>query len=392
MANVTQLYSILNAVAAQALGSSAVAVVDTRSMVALGDAVLASNSDVDLFTGALVDRIGRTIVSVREWNDPANDPLVKKEFDFGTCLQKIYVDIEDAAPNNAWEIGQQNYSPEFAPVYKPDVRQKLFNKISTWEFNYTIPDQILRTAFTSESEMSAFITAIYVAMENSLNLSLRNANNLTRATAIAHTLNAAGTNQINLLAEYNAIYTGATLTAAEAEYSADFWRFATRRMLDVKEYMSQLSRSWNNESFARHTPESELVFTVLQAMDSAQKIYLQSDTFNQEIVKLGSRYNTVPFWQGTGTSGYDIDDVSTIKIKIPDPTDSTKTINVEQGGIIAVMHDIEAMGTTINNRRITTERNNKDEYTDTFSKANIGYFYDPSENIAVFYIADPVTP
>lgn len=388
MASVTQLYSILNAVASQSMGSAAVAVVDTRSMVALGDAVLASNTDVDLFVGALVDRIGKTIVSVREWTDPSQDPLVKKPFDFGTCLQKIYVDIEDASANNAWEIGDQNYTPSFAPVNKPTVRQKLFNKISTWEFDYTIPDTILRTAFINETEMSAFITAVYVAMENSMQLALRNANNLTRATAIAHTLNRAGTNAINLLAEYNSIYTTATLTAAEAEYSPEFWRFATRRMLDVKRYMSQLSRSWNNESFARHTPESELVFTMLQAMDSAQKVYLQSDTFNQEIVSLGSRYNTVPFWQGTGTSGYDIDDVSMIKIKIPNPANPAQTIDVTGTGIIAVMHDIEAMGTTINNRRVTTERNNKDEYTDTFSKANIGYFYDGSENIAVFYIKD----
>lgn len=390
MANVTQLYSILNAVASQSMGSAAIAVVDTRSMVALGDAVLASNSDVDKFVGALVDRIGRTIVSAREWDDPTNDPLVKKPFDYGTALQKIYVDIEDAAANNAWEIGDQNYTPEFAPVYKPDVRQKLFNKISTWEFNYTIPDNILRTAFVSETDLSAFITAIYIAMDNSMALAIRNANNLTRNTAMAITINHGGINAINLLTEYNTAFSPNTITADEALLSPDFLRYAAKRMIDVARYMKDLVRAWNNESFARHTPTDLLNVTMLQAFDSAETVYLQSDTFHDDLVKLGSRYNTVSFWQGTGTSGYAFADISAIKIKITDPSDSTKTIDVEQSGILAVMHDLEAMGTTINNRRVTTERNNKDEYTDTFSKANIGYFYDGSENICVFYVADSI--
>lgn len=391
MANVTQLYSIINAVAAQALGSSAISVVDTRTMVALGDTVLASNTDVDLFTGALMDRIGRTIVSVRAWEDPANDPLVKKPFDFGMALQKIYVDLEDAVANNAWEIGQQAYTPSFAPISKPSVSQKLFSRISTWEYDMTIPDTMLRTAFVSEEAMSAFITAIYTAMDNSMALAVRDANNLTRATAIAHTLNHGGINAINVLAEYNTAFPDATLTYDEAKYNPDFIRFQTRYVLDTMRYMKNMSRSWNNEAFARHTPSDMLVVTTLSAWDSLQKIYLQSDTFHNEMLSLGNRYNTVDFWQGSGTSGYDVDDLSSIKIKITDPTDSTQTIDVEQSGIFCVMHDIEAMGTTINNRRVNTERNNKDEYTDTFSKANIGYFYDGSENIAVLYAAD-VTP
>ena len=391
MANVTQLYSIINAVAAQALGSSAISVVDTRTMVALGDTVLASNTDVDLFTGALMDRIGRTIVSVRAWEDPANDPLVKKPFDFGMALQKIYVDLEDAVANNAWEIGQQEYTPSFAPISKPSVSQKLFSRISTWEYDMTIPDNMLRSAFVSEEAMSAFITAIYTAMDNSMALAVRDANNLTRATAIAHTLNHGGINAINVLAEYNTAFPDATLTYDEAKYNPDFIRFQTRYVLDTMRYMRNMSRSWNNEAFARHTPSDMLVVTTLSAWDSLQKIYLQSDTFHNEMLSLGNRYNTVDFWQGSGTSGYDVDDLSSIKIKITDPEDATKTIDVEQSGIFCVMHDIEAMGTTINNRRVTTERNNKDEYTDTFSKANIGYFYDGSENIAVLYAAD-VTP
>lgn len=388
MADVAQIYSILNSVAAQAFGTSALAVVDTRSMVALGDQVLASNTNKDLFSGALTDRIGKTIVSTRVWDDPSRDPMVKKPFEFGSALQKIYVDVEDAAVNDAWNIGDQNYTPSFAPVYKPDVRQKLFNKISTWEFNHTIPDYLYRTAFTSAEAMAAFITSIGVAMENSLAISLRNANNLCRATAAAYVLNGSGENKVNVLSLYNAAYPEDTITATEAESHPGFQRFLVKTMNDYMVYMRDLNRAFNMEGFARHTPSDELVVTVLECVDSSIKAYLQSDTFHDNLVSLGSNYNTVPYWQGVGTGGYTFSALSSIKIKIVDPTDSTKSIDVEQSGILAVMYDREAIGTTINERRTTTERNNKDEYTDTFTKANIGYFADNSENFVVFYIED----
>ena len=92
-------------------------------------------------------------------------------------------------------------------------------------------------------------------------------------------------------------------------------------------------------------------------------------------------YDTVPYWQGSGTS-FDFDDTSKIVIKL----DETNTVT--QTGVIAVAYDYEALGTTIDERRSSTERTNKDEYTNYYNKANIGYFNDMSENGIVFYIAE----
>ena len=46
------------------------------------------------------------------------------------------------------------------------------------------------------------------------------------------------------------------------------------------------------------------------------------------------------------------------------------------------------MGTSIVERRSSSERNNKDEYTDYYNKANMGYFNDMSENGIVFYMKE----
>ena len=383
MASVTQLYTVLNAVAAQALGTAAVTVTDTTSMVALGDAVLSSANNKDAFVNVLMDRIGRTVVSMRAYEIAENNPLIRKPFDYGCVLQKIYVDLEDAHPNNEWNIGNVDYVPSFAPVYKPDVRQKLFDKISAWEYDWSVPDNILRTAFISAQDMQAFITAQAQAMDTSLKQSLENAGNLVRATGAAYHIENNGATAINLLAEFNGD-SASPLLAADALQNENFLKYAALRISNVVKYMRYLSRVWNLEGYARHTDSDYAVLTLLQDFDAAETMNLQSGVFHDELVKLPN-YNVVPYWQGGGTS-YAFSDTSKIAITIKD---GASTKNVTQTGVLAIVHDVEALGTTVYEIEQSTERNNKDRYTDYFAHANIGYFFDPSENMAVFYIADP---
>ena len=90
-------------------------------------------------------------------------------------------------------------------------------------------------------------------------------------------------------------------------------------------------------------------------------------------------YHSIAYSQGAGDS-FDFDDTSAINIKL----DEQNTISKK--GIIGVIYDYEAMGVTLNERRNTSERNNHDEYTNYYNKANIGYFNDMSENGIVFYL------
>ena len=389
MPNVNQLYTVLNSVAQQALGDKAVEVTSTASMVSLGNEVLSSASNKDAFVGVMMDRIGRTIVSARVWDDPQRDPLVKKPFEYGSALQKLYIDLVDANVNNSWNMGKNDYTPAFAPVYKPTARQKIFNKLNTWEFPISVPDNILKTAFTSSENMQAWIDGIFVAMQNSLMLALRNANNLTRATGAAIALQAGNKQGINLLAEYKAIYTSATVTAATCLTDKDFLRYASKRISEVTGYMRELSRVWNSEGFARHTPADILAVDMLQAFAGSVKAFLQSDTFHDQLVALPN-YREVNFWQGSGED-FTEDEVGQINVTIEDPANAANTITVKLAKVLCIAYDLEALGSTIDNRRMTSERNNHDEYTNYYQKADIGYFADPSENLVVFYAADAPT-
>ena len=379
MSTVNQIFNIVNDVAKQTFGEKAISVVDTSTLVALGDEVLKSDENTENFTNTLVDRIGRTVFSTRAYTTDNAEGMVREPFEYGCILQKIYVDLPDAKENNSWEIGKGNYTPTFAPVIKPTLKQKLFNKQTTWEIDVTIPDFMLRTAFTSATEMAVLIDAIFTSMENMMQIALENNKNLTRANFIASKLHSnKPCGAINLLHLYNTL-TSQTLTVDACMRDLGFLKWSTQQINLWAKRLSKMSTLFNDEGYKRFTPQSDLIVNVLQDYDSAINSYLQSDTYHNEMTKIASTYSTVPYWQGSGLN-YTFEDTSKIDVKI----DETTTIT--ESGIIAVLYDRDAMGVTITERRGTTQRNNKDEYTDYFNKATYGYFNDLSENGIVFYV------
>ena len=377
MSKVEQIYTLVNETAKESMGEKAIAVKDVSSLIALGDSVLSSASDTENFLNTLVDRIARTVFSVRRY-ETDTEGMVRHPFEFGCIVQKIYVDMPEAKQNNSWEIGKEGYTPVFAPVIKPTAKQKLFKGITTWEVDVTIPDYMLRTAFLNETSMATFIDAIFTAMDNMITLALENNANLTRASFIARKLKGGKPcGAINLLNEYNTL-TSASLTVESAMMNAEFLAWASRAINLWVKRMSKMSVLFNEEGYKRHTPKDKIVVNLLQDFTSACDTFLGANTFHDELVKL-PMYDSVAYWQGAGES-FDFNDTSAIKVKI----DESNTI--EKKGIIGIVYDYEAMGVTLNERRSTSERNNHDEYTNYYNKANIGYFNDMSENGIVFYL------
>ena len=377
MSKVEQIYTLVNETAKESMGEKAIAVKDVSSLIALGDSVLSSAADTENFLNTLVDRIARTVFSVRRY-ETDTEGMVRHPFEFGCIVQKIYVDMPEAKQNNSWEIGKDGYTPVFAPVIKPTAKQKLFKGITTWEVDVTIPDYMLRTAFLNETSMATFIDAIFTAMDNMITLALENNANLTRASFIARKIKGGKPcGAINLLHEYNTL-TSASLTVESAMMNAEFLAWASRAINLWVKRMSKMSVLFNEEGYKRHTPKDKIVVNLLQDFTSACDTFLGANTFHDELVKL-PMYDSIAYWQGAGES-FDFNDTSAIKVKI----DESNTI--EKKGIIGIVYDYEAMGVTLNERRSTSERNNHDEYTNYYNKANIGYFNDMSENGIVFYL------
>ena len=119
---------------------------------------------------------------------------------------------------------------------------------------------------------------------------------------------------------------------------------------------------------------------MLAEFESAASVYLQSDTFHNELTSL-PQAETVPYWQGSGT---DFAFTSTSKINV-----NTSSGNaVEQSGILGIIFDRDALGVSNLDRRVTSNYNGKGEFFNNWYKADAGYFNDMNENFVVFYVDD----
>ena len=347
------------------------------SFVSVGNEVLSSDANKDAFYGVLLDRVGKVVFGMRAYNS-VNKNLKKNTFEYGAVLQKLYVDIMDSTTNTSWKKQSEEASNPFTKS-NSSVKQKLFTKISAWEFDCTIPDTQLKTAFLSASNMAAFIECIFTAMNNSLELSFENTANLCRASFIARkkVKNSAVT-YVNLLHNYNTM-TGKTLTVANCLNDIDFLTYASEQIDLCVKRMGTYSKIFNDEGYARHTPVDMLNVDILANFETAMNMYLRSNTFHEELLKLPNHV-VIPYWQGSGTA-YAFDDVSKISVQL----DGVE--NTEVTGVVACLYDKEAIGVTIDNRRTRSIYNPKDEYTNYFGKAEMGFYNDMSENGVVFYIA-----
>ena len=373
MANVNQIYTIINSIASQALGKTAVVNTDT-SFVNLGTEILSSDKAVDAWFNALIDRIGRTVMAMREYK--ANNAELKREpIEFGVILQKLAVQMPDAVKNTSWNKQSDAASNPFDKSAMT-IKQTLFTDFSTWEVDGTIPDSQLKTAFTSASAMAALIDAIFTAMYNSLELSYENTANLCRANFMA-LRKAKG---YNLLSMYNTA-TNKTLTVNNALTDADFLRYSSMMINLVSNRMAVLSRTFNDGSIDKFTPRDMQIINILADFNARFTSYLQADTFHKELVALPN-FKAVPYWQGSGTS-WSFEDVSAIKVQ-----PSSSEIPIEMKNVVATIYDRDAMGVTIDNRRTKSIYNPKDEYTNYFMKADMGMYNDLSENGVVFYLEE----
>ena len=129
----------------------------------------------------------------------------------------------------------------------------------------------------------------------------------------------------------------------------------------------------------RFTPSDVLHVVMLADFKRSAEVFLQSDTFHDNLVKLPDA-EEVPYWQGSGT-GYGFSDISKVYVN----TASGHSINTS--GVLGVMFDRDALGVTNLDRRVTTNYNPKAEFYTNWYKMDAGYFNDTNENFVVFFVA-----
>lgn len=375
---IEQVYQIVNDATKSVLGETAVVNEDLTNVVSVGESIANMNL-YDKYVGALLNRIAKTIFSIRAYTGRAPKVLMDS-WEFGSIVQKVHMKLPEAEENESWEL-VDGTTYEQQQFYKPQVSVKLWNHKTTFEIPISIAEEQLKQSFLGAEEMARFIGMIYQAVENSLTLKF----DALIMRTIIHFMGAtiqdgtSGTQVIHLVTEYNANY-GASLTSATALYNKDFLRYCAYRIKQVATRLSNYSTLFNLGGTEKHTPRDMLRIVMLDSLDAGVTAFLQSDTFHDELVKLPEA-DVVSYWQGSGTS-YALADVSSINVDVLD-TSGTKQ-SVTEDYIVACLFDRDALGVTGFNRRTPGAYNGKGEFFNYWYKEDAGYFNDFNENFVVF--------
>ena len=384
---VSQIFTLVNSVTGEILGKTDILKEDLSNVVDMGKELF-SATDVDNYVKSLVNRVGKTVFTNRKYSGKVPSVLMDS-WEFGSVLQKISADLPQATENESWElVNGTSYDPNV--FYKPTVSAKFYNSKVTFEVPLSFTEKQVKESFNSASELNAFISMLYNAVEKSMTvktdaLIMRTINNMIAQTVDGDTT---GVRAVNLLAKYNAM-SGETLTADKALSNTNFLKFASMQIALYADRLGTMSTLFNQGGKERFTPKDMLHIVLLSDYAQSTKTYLESDTFNDELVKLPTA-ETVPYWQGSGTS-FDFSKTSQVNVTINKKNGSNTTKDVSVSGVIGVMFDRDALGVSNLDRRVTTNYNPKAEFFSNWYKFDCGYFNDLNENFVVFYIADTTT-
>ena len=376
---VTQVKDLVNTATKEALGAEAIQTEDLTNVVDMGEAIFNANA-VDAYVRSLVNHIGKVVFVNRPYSGSAPSVLMDG-WEFGSVLEKITAELPEASENETWELqDKQSYDPNI--FYKPTVEAKFYNKRVTFEIDVSITERQVKQSFSSATQLNAFVSMIYNEVDKAMTIKIDSLVMKTIVNMISVTMTDANANRaVNLLSLYNSEIAPATpLTAAKALYNLDFIKFASYKMKLYATRLGTISRLFNIGGKARFTPRDMLHIVMREEFKSSSDVYLQSDTFHNEFVKLPEAEG-VAYWQGSGTD-YAFASTSKIMVKDAKGNSTTKT------GILAVMFDRDALGVCNKDKRVTTDYNAKAEFYNNFYKFDCEYFNDTNENFVVFYIAD----
>ena len=399
--NYKQIGDILNDVFAEEIGENPQVAEDLSNIVEVGQTITATTTWGDQFENyvkKLIDRVGKVIF--RE-NKMALQhlPIFKDSWEFGSIAEKIRVEapptIEDQT-FEVWDITSYDPSEIFTPVL-PEVSAKFFNNSTTFSIKITIPKRQVKSAFTSASEMSRFISLIENSIKQKLAIDLLALEYRTEANLIAEKFKSGNPNSLcNLLYEWLRDVPQAASVYANYKNPKDvitdpyFLRYANMRIGMYRDFIKKPSVLYADGGYINTSADSEQTLLLLTDFDKALDTWLYSMNRHNDFVELDG-YTAVPYWMSGGNDdSYDVR--SSIKAipasegkrqATPDPR-----LVVEMSDVLGVLHDYRASAVTCEHHDVESINVPNNRTINYWYFADANYINDTDENVVVFYLSE----
>lgn len=384
-----QIYTIVNDVANQAMGTNSIAVIDNTGLVALGNTVLGSDATKNNFINALTDRIGRTIVSFRAYHSHFPD-FERDSIEWGNILQKLKIAMPEAEEDQSYNLADGKSVDQYR-INKAKVNQLLFTSETPWQTHITVHLDELEKAFLDSNAMGAFISGMFGEVQNRIELAMENLSMDCVINYVAEIIKEKDNRPrriINLVTEYKEKtgidYTTEPLNALDDEKFLKYFVRRVNSLSSVFEYMTTniyndtaiYEGAGNSGSYSRHTPKSEQRMMLFIDLVNALKTNINSKAFNMEQVAIDIPFKTVPFWQSLETP-------ADINVK---PSSGGEAVT--QSEVMGILYDKEAMGTFKKKyKSLTSPVNAAGQYYNVFYHMITMYYNDLTENAVIFLLA-----
>lgn len=384
-----QISTVLNAIHAQATGTSVPAAVDTASFVTQAQAVLKTGYDPVL--SAISQVLSRTIFSIRPYSAKFRDMMVSAER-YGNHVRKLsigdkpWVDDDRSALVDGQSMDQQ-------VVNKPNVLQTNYYGENVFQKSYTIFRDQLDVAFSSPDEFQRFVS---MTVGNANDMLEQSREELSRALLANYAgakyvttsnLLEGAEGMIHLLTEYNTL-TGLSLTAQTVYQPANFKPFMQwvySRIATLSALLTERSARFHmnptvnsvDKTIMRHSPyDMQRLYLYAPARFQSEAQVL-ADTFHDNYLRYADN-ETVNFWQN-------ITDPDRIIVKpnwmAADGTVGSTSQEIDLSPVFGILMDVETCGfTPVNQWQAPAPFNARGGYTTVWMHETQRHWTDMTEN------------
>ena len=422
--NVTDGYAIINAMTAEMFGANAtIQAIDESSFASVGETVLQSGIENVINTLSLV--ASRDLVAIRPYKAKFRLINALDSGMFSNRIRKISYYAKNAVPTGAsnTQLYPENLGMGFdngvhqggSPAVDKSVEsmwlqstpvtyQAWFGGAIEWQYPYTLYENALKAAFRSGQEWADFLNGFLVSCANDIETEKEAFSRLVVLNAIAGTADMTSVmpgSFVNLTSAFNTKY-GTSYTTAQllSTYFSEFLAFfvaTVKTVSDMMENRSTLyhwspSKTVGGVSYVlpRQTKKADQrMMMISKFWNDAEALVLPS-VFNDQYLKL-DQFEKIDYWQN-------INDPTAISVTpaIPDTSDPSAQTSgnaVTLDNVLGILYDRDALMVDFHLEDVTsTPVEARKHYRTIWNTINKNPLWDPTENMVVFYMADPVTP
>ena len=403
---------IMNEIVKEACGTNAIAVVDSSSFVSAAET--AAGGGLENVLNALSIVIGRTLMAVRPYNAKLNIINAINTDMYTNRLRKVsfYSKDSQAAGSlntdlfsknlyNGYDNGS-NGGDSTASMWvqdKPVAVQTFMGGSSTWQECLTTYKYQLKNAFRGESEFNEFISGIMTAKANEIEMRKEAFNRMLLLNAIGGTyLSKQAESKVNLTDEFNKKFgTSYTSVQLRSTHLKEFMQFFVSRIkqdmrkmtINSKMYHMSIEKTVDGvkyDTILRHTPIDKQRLMLYNPLFMDAESYVFPEIFNTKYLDIGKQYEGIDFWQSIAEpSKVDVTPAITNSLG-----QNSKGSNVKLDYVVGLLYDVDAMMIDYQLDDVsTTPEEARKHYRNTWWTFCRNAIYDPTENMILYYMADP---